>query len=183
MITVALSAGHHPGEKGAEWNGVTEYPLTAEWAREVGNQLLHKTLPDGRLVNVTYAPQTTLPYKVKAINFRTDIKLAVEIHFNSDPAHKGVGSETLYMPGSAAGLKAARTIQNQLWQVVAPDRGAKPGYYQMNPANQADYFLRATNCPAVIIEPTFIHDPNIDLIRVPACVAIARGILLALEVL
>ena len=37
------------------------------------------------------------------------------------------------------------------------DRGAKAGWYQMNPSKGADYFLKATNATALIIEPEFIE--------------------------
>jgi hypothetical protein len=37
------------------------------------------------------------------------------------------------------------------------DRGAKEGWYQMNPQKGPDYFLKATNCTALILEPEFIE--------------------------
>jgi len=55
------------------------------------------------------------------------------------------------------------------------DRGVKEGYYQMNKAKGVDYILRATNCPAIIIEPEFVQcSENILDKREEACKAIAE---------
>jgi hypothetical protein len=56
-----------------------------------------------------------------------------------------------------------------------PNRGAKEGYYKLDPNNGIDYFLKETTCHAVIMEPEFIQ--NLDLInssRVLCCKMIAK---------
>ena len=38
----------------------------------------------------------------------------------------------------------------------AKNRGAKEGWYRMDPNNGPDAFLAKTKCPAIIVEPFFL---------------------------
>jgi hypothetical protein len=81
------------------------------------------------------------------------------------------------MPGSDAGLDLASAVQNRLKFIFPPGRGVKEGWYQMNPAKGADYFLVHTVCTAIIVEPEFIHHQDkIQNLRTVACHAIAEAL-------
>lgn len=165
---IYISSGHHEKAQGAKFNDVTEYHFTTEWA-----DLLSK------LIDCVRVPNGTLSNKVAFINDSAEKgDIAIEIHFNSAKMWKdqnangviddgemvnvGRGSETLYYPGSKTGQSLAEKVQQSLSKVLPPNRGAKKGYYQMNPEKGADYFLERTKCTAIIIEPEFID--NLDKI-------------------
>ena len=82
----------------------------------------------------------------------------IELHYNSDAAHAGKGHEVYYDDGECVGGDAAN-LANEI--VVAltnefpehPNRGAKPGRYQVLD------IARKLSIPAVIVEPAFIHEP------------------------
>lgn len=180
---ILVSAGHHNGAKGATYERYTEFDLALPWRNEIVNNLSY----NGHIV-----PSGLLRDKVKYINER-DPALAIEIHFNSAIArgkHVGRGCECLYKPEDHRSRHAAQQIQLDLAPYFQPDRGAKEGWYRMDfPGRvdyhgdvdgdeKVDYFLRATKCPAVIVEPEFIH--NIDKIHQNmglACLAISNALI------
>lgn len=177
-MKVALSAGHYPKARGACYAGVCEHELAIEWAH-----LLTVRMP--RNIAIVHVPTGTLRQKVDFIN-EARVDLAVEIHFN---AGGGEGAETLYAPGSANGKQAARCIQRMLALCGLRDRGIKEGWYKQDRPGivdyhgdvdgdeKIDYFLRATTCPAVIIEPEFIErNDTFPHLREYAPGAIALGI-------
>jgi len=180
-MNIAISIGHHKDAQGAEYNGVTEYALATGWAHEVAS-----------LVDGSFVVSGTLNKKVKEINDR-EADLAIEIHFNSfkvwEDANKngiiddnelknaGKGSETLYYPGSSKGELFASCVQNHLGKIATPDRGIKKGWYRMDKERGPDYFLLRTKCPAIIVEPEFIHRlDRINNIKHDAIYHIAVGI-------
>lgn len=183
---IFISAGHHEQSRGAKFNNLTEFALATIWVKKLVELLNEKCfrVPGGRLQD-----------KVDFINNWADKdSLAVEIHFNSakmwkdlnrdgiidddEMVHVGRGSETLYYPGSTKGKSAALTVQDSLGNIMKPNRGAKEGWYRMNPENGPDFFLKKTNCTALIIEPEFID--NTEALRDnfdEACYAIASSLL------
>lgn len=172
---IYISAGHFKQRPGACYDGVCEHDLTVQWADRI-----HFYLGD-KGVRV---PEGTLRTKTNFIN-KNNPNLAVEVHFNSAVNAEGVrvgeGSETLYFPSSPKGKQAAEMLQDRLGMVFPPDRGAKQGWYQMNPKKGADFFLEKTRCVSLIVEPEFIH--HLDIIRDNmdlACNVIA-GTLLKIE--
>lgn len=179
-MKIAVSAGHYPGAEGAVCNGLTEHTAAVLWAVELKTQL------EAYGFDAWLVPTGTLPRKIGAINAE-GCDLALEIHFNSDPQHAGRGSETLYMPGSLEGEKLARAVQSRLGARFTPDRGAKEAWYRMDRPGHADFagdvdgdevadaFVRLTHCPAVIVEPLFIHE-NVMLPMAEGAKAIARGV-------
>jgi N-acetylmuramoyl-L-alanine amidase len=171
QMRVAISAGHHPRSQGARHEGMTEYALSKVWIAE-----LHLHLA-GLGIDTYVVPSTTLRKKVEFIN-RKKLDCCLEIHFNDHWNKKISGVETLYCPNSLRGHIFALTVHN--WYAVTmsnPDRGIKEGWYKME-GLRIDYFLRYTNCPALILEPDFIAQyAAFDTKRVATCRAIARGIL------
>lgn len=162
---ILLSAGHHPLARGASFGDFNEYDEAREWVDALVANMSDRAA-------VLRVPTGPLTEKVKWIN-DSNASLAIEIHFNSDPGHKGMGSETLYCPGSAKGKQLAEEIQQELGAIFHPSRGAKEGWYRMDkPGHEdypgdidgdemPDYFLKYTNCPAILIEPEFIHNKTV----------------------
>ncbi len=175
---IFISAGHHVEKQGASFNDVTEFHLATIWADRI-----FELIGPNRSVRV---PDGFLTTKVSFIN-KHNADLAVEIHFNScqiekdgKMQHVGRGSETLYYPGSSKGRMAAGLMQDSLSVLYPPNRGAKEGWYRMNPENGPDYFLKKTRCVSLIIEPEFID--NLDKIQdekhiSKACFVIASALL------
>ncbi len=150
---IFISAGHHPAAPGAKWDRFIEHDEASIWALIMSNKLDDS----GSLV-----PTGTLQSKVDFINARImNGDVAIEIHFNAarDKDNKpiGRGCETLYYPGSEAGEHLATLCQDALELCFPPNRGVKEGWYRMDPKRGPDFFLARTKCPAVIIEPEFVH--------------------------
>lgn len=165
MAVVAISAGHHPGAKGASFNDLTEWDEAVHWQRIICQELSnkgHSVLP---------VSHKKLGAKVREINdHHPRVDLAIEIHFNSAPGRAGTGSESLYYPGSESGEGWANAFQRAMVPFCSPNRGAKEGWYKLDrPGHMdyigdvegdevVDYFLRKTRATAVIVEPYFIHE-------------------------
>ncbi len=169
-----ISAGHNPKAKGATFKDFNEYDEAVLWREQIVDLLgADKAMA---------VPTGTLGSKVRFINkeisYARGPHIAIEIHFNSDPQRAGKGSETLYYPKSRRGQQLAISMQDKLSIIFGPNRGAKEGWYQMNPAKGSDYFLARTNCPALIIEPEFVHNAEkIIEARVPGCTIVANSLL------
>jgi N-acetylmuramoyl-L-alanine amidase len=169
---IFLSAGHNPKQQGAcNGSDYCEHAVATKWVEYI------KTLIKP-FVNVKIVPTGTLTEKVSYIN-SYPCKIAIEIHFNSNMPNVR-GSECLYHPTSKKGLELAENILEEFEQVsiFQPNRGAKIGYYQMNPDNPIDYFLRKTNPVSVIIEPEFISQKeSIEDNMESGCRAIADALI------
>lgn len=148
---IIVLAGHNPEKPGACYGSFCEWDEATKWAN-----LIAQMFNDGDCI---VCPHGGLPFKKNFVNIRKP-KLAVEIHFNSNPTHSGKGSETLYYPGSVKGKEAAETIQAELGRAFGPDRGVKEGWYKADKKNGPIFFLERTKCTSVIIEPEFIHNKN-----------------------
>ena len=155
---IFISAGHHPAAPGATYERFAEHDEAVIWSE----RMCEKLEPNSILV-----PPGTLQSKVDYINSRImSGDIAIEIHFNSamkDGKHVGRGCEVLYYPGSEAGEHIATQCSEALSLVFPPNRGVKEGYYRMDPKRGPDFFLARTKCPAVILEPEFVH--RADLIQ------------------
>lgn len=195
---ILIGAGHYPAEPGAIFpepvNGILqpnaffEHEVAAAWVPLIADEIK-------RYVPVGIVPQAWLGDKVRMINSYVGIEpvyLAAELHFNSDPARKGRGCETLYCPGSKKGQRAAETVQRYLGTLITPDRGVKEGWYRMDKPGhidypgdvdgdeKPDYYLKATNMTALIIEPEFLHNRvTIEKLKNAACKAIAQALVVA----
>jgi len=156
---IFISAGHHPAAPGASFERFIEHDEAVIWAEK-----LNIVLDDIS----TLVPAETLQKKVDFINSRImNGDIALEIHFNAardkDNNPIGRGCETLYYPGSENGKHIATLCQQALSVCYPPDRGVKEGWYKMDPERGADFFLARTKCPAIIIEPEFVHHSGIIL--------------------
>lgn len=179
-MTILVSAGHHANDPGAVFGDFAEHEEAVRWRDLIVGALLAQDQP------VISVPIGTLIDKVSFINKAASQRrsIAIEVHFNAGgtPGVTG-GSETLYCPGSQAGEMMARIIQDRLADIFMPDRGIKPGYFRMDPSKPVDYFLRKTRCPAVIIEPEFVHNAaTIRASRERACVEIAAALMRVHEI-
>lgn len=183
-MKIAIAAGHDPKRRGACYDGVCEHELAIGWQMAI----LANLGAHGRAV----PPNMALREKIRWINAYPDTSLAVEIHFNAAGTTKATGCETLYMPGSSKGRRAAEIVQNAISSLCAPNRGVKEGWYRMDRPGQVDYkgdvegdeivdaFLRQTKAPAIIIEPFFIHElSRIEVMREPVCAVIAGALIKA----
>jgi len=188
---ILISAGHYPERPGACFGSFCEHEEAMAWAILITDYLIREG-QEAMLV-----PVGTLRTKTEFINSRNP-ELAIEIHFNSfkiwedanrdglitddELHHAGRGCETLYFPGSQKGVLLADNMQKSLSSIFPPNRGAKEGWYRMNPKNGPDYFLEKTSCPSVIVEPEFIHKKNkIQSNMREACDAIGNAIIKTIE--
>ena len=156
---IAISAGHNYKAKGAVWEGFSEWPETRIWA-ELVMQALSKDF------TVFLVPEDSLTAKVELVNnFNAD--LAVEVHFNGGGSAATSGCETLHAPGSEKGIRFAKLMQLQLIAALGvKDRGTKEGWHgaptptgegPLEGKTALNYWLRATKCPAIIVEPEFVQ--------------------------
>jgi N-acetylmuramoyl-L-alanine amidase len=169
---IFVSAGHYPSKPGATYHGFAEYDEAAIWAEAIVELLGDEAM---------LVPTGFLGHKVGFINAR-EPTLAMEIHFNAatdaDGNNVGRGCETLYYPGSIKGERLAEIVHGALTPVFEPDRGIKEGWYRMDEKNGPDYFLAKTSCPAIIIEPEFIHRKDIiQDNRLVACELLATALI------
>lgn len=180
---ILLSAGHNPEAQGATWKGWSEYQEACLWVREI---MTHTT-------GVEFIPTGSLKNKVEYVNSKK-ATLAIEIHFNSakvwrdlnndgkvtddEVRNVGSGALTLYAPGSVRGRAYAELFQNAIEPLFGKHwNGVMEGWYRMDKENGPDYFLSKTNCPAIIIEPEFIHHKDfLQENRDAACANIAKVI-------
>lgn len=173
---IILTGGHHVNRQGATHNGNSEFPETRVWADTIF-RYLHELGVSATVVGCA-------PLASKVIVINNTVKhaelecLAISVHFNSSAKGKARGYETLHYPDSEKGIELAEVCQKAMGTVMrGKDRGIKVGYYKMKEENGVDYFLRATHCPAVIIEPEFIQAfDQIEELRDDCCKAIAQGI-------
>ena len=170
MAKILLAAGHYPSSPGAGFEGFFEHDEAALWVDVVSD-----LEPDLFAV----VPTGDLKSKARFINARARPgDVAVEVHFNSAVDARtgervGSGCVTLYMPGSERGEALARTCQGALASVFQPDRGIDEGWYRGVRARGPYYFLAKTSCPAVILEPEFVHRKEvIQSRRDAACYAL-----------
>lgn len=174
---IIIFAGHHPAAPGASYNGFAEHDEAVRWI-ELISAFLDATI-------VIKGPVGALTMKTNYVNKRKP-RIAMDLHFNSavdgDGNRVGRGSETLYYPRSKDGEHVARFVQEHLCKVCPPDRGVKEGYYRMDPKFGPDWFLARTCCPAIIVEPDFIHrKEEIQQARTAGSEAIAIGLRNALN--
>ncbi|MDX1351553.1 MAG: N-acetylmuramoyl-L-alanine amidase [Thiomicrorhabdus sp.] len=168
---ILISAGHYPEKPGACYKGFCEFDEANRWVDEI-----IKYLPEDVALKV---PPNTLKHKVAFINARNPT-IAVEIHFNAavDSTGKNVGSGALclHYPDSVSGFKYASEIHKPLVDLFGSHwDGVMEGYYRMNKKFGVDFFLAKTKCPAVIVEPEFIHrKEKIIENRAEACKRIAH---------
>ena len=158
---IFISAGHHPAKPGATFDRFIEHDEACVWVDMMTNAINNSGGEDSLAVKATAVPVGFLKTKVDFINSRMiHGDIALEVHFNAavvNGKNVGRGSETLYYPGSEAGKALATVCQEALAAFFPPSRGVKEGWYRMDKTRGADFFLAQTKCPAIIIEPEFVH--------------------------
>jgi len=200
---IFISAGHYPSKPGAVFDGFVEHDEAMIWSKRLMELLKDKAM---------LVPTGILQDKVGFINARsTPGSFCVEIHFNDatkwtdknrdgvmtddEIAHIGEGAETLYCPGSDAGMRLAAIVQASLEDLFPykwtdhnrnglqekdelTGRGIKEGWYRMNKANGPDFILAKTKCPTVIVEPEFVQRKDrIISNREAACLHLAAALI------
>ncbi len=157
---IFISAGHHPAKPGAKYDRFIEHDEACAWVDMMTHELNHGDY-ESPAVKAIAVPVGFLKDKADFINSRViSGDIAIEVHFNAavvNGKNVGRGCETLYYPGSEAGKALATVCQEALAAFFPPSRGVKEGWYRMDPSRGADFFLAKTKCPAVIIEPEFVH--------------------------
>lgn len=171
---IIICPGHHPAAVGATWEGssnlIKEHDKTDEWVRRIMDRA------GGSGIHITMVHGMPLREKVNRVN---EISLtvqrdaiAVDLHFNAAGRTYVEGCETLYYPGSDRGHVAAEVFQTTFMArangLAGRDRGVKEGWYKQDHPHRVDYdgdvegdevpdyFLKATNCPSLILEPLFL---------------------------
>lgn len=161
---ILVSAGHHYLAKGATFNNVSEFDITPIWRNDLVRSLGHVA---------SVVPSGLLRDKVDFIN-RAEPALVIEIHFNSSinmrGQHVGKGCETMYKPNDHRSRHAAMCLQEAMATVFQPSRGSFEGWLRRDYPGRVDYqgdvegdehldyLLANATCPAVIVEPEFIHN-------------------------
>lgn len=191
---ILLSAGHYPKSPGACYPETNphwcEHGIAANWINRIAAILREQ-------VEVAVVPTGRLSAKVTWINAVCSIRtvsLAVELHFNSDKSKRQKGSETLYCPGSVKGEMLATIVQGAVASIFPPNRGVKEGWKDQDVPGRVDYpgdvdgdesvlyFLKETNCPALIIEPEFIYNRStIEASESIACEIISEALVEAVN--
>ena len=183
-MKVGSSVAHTQHKPGATYQDKNEYEESFIWTHMV-IEFLKGTGIDTYRVPVGQR----LAKKVSAINSQR-CDLAIEIHFNACGGGGASGCETLYYPGSTKGRVAAAVMQGYVYEAMhTRDRGAKEGWYKMDRPGvidfygdtdgdeMPDYFLRKTNCTALILEPEFLEQwQGIEDHRGAGCEAISLAI-------
>jgi len=172
MAKIALCAGHKQSAKGAVNK---KYSL---------NEFDEASVVVGVLFDLLKALGHTpvvvgggLRRKVNTINAGS-FDMAVDVHFNADfdrldpedrDDTRGHGCMVMYCPHGSYGQQdslayirrgeAAEMSYRMSEYIGLEDLGARQGWYWgNNPPEQADYFLRKTNCPAFIPEIGYIDN-------------------------
>lgn len=151
---IALVVGHKSTSPGAEnaRRGLTEFEFNAKLAIDLWKRL---STVDVESVIIWRRTYKTLPADVNDV----DPHFAVSLHANASFEHTARGSEVLYYHRSDLGAKIAAIFQEQfIAHLGTRDRGIRPRTAE----DRGGYFLKETNCAAVICEPFFI-DNDADL--------------------
>lgn len=155
MTNVALSVGHGKttinGQKtddpGAVYYGIEEHRVCQDIV-----DMVRILCADFGGVHVYPVTVGTLEEKVNQIN-RLNFDYAIEIHLNAFENPDTTGSEVLYQGGSKTEQRLAEHYASYLSGVLhTRNRGVK---------GVNKYFLRETNCPAIITEAEFLSNPQI----------------------
>jgi hypothetical protein len=182
MKKVAVMVGHHGPGTGCEWLGRDEW----EWARQDANVLLIKltragfdphvicinnTDPQWRAVGALAGVAASGGLKRENHALRSawakalGCEIALELHYNADAGHAGRGFEVLTYSDEVMGVvetTASRRLGTCLLDAFAaawpdrPNRGLKAGQWKVLG------MLRPAIPAAVIVEPAFIHEPELN---------------------
>ena len=148
-MRIAIDPGHSgPYEPGACAGGVTEAEVvmeiadrTARLLQEAGHEVLLTRLGD--------IEDEGLTWRAEIANL-WGAELFLSIHANSFSDAAAHGTEVYHYPDSPGGIHLARSVQSRIIRSLhTADRGVKPAFFTV---------LRATDCPAVLIETAFLSN-------------------------
>lgn len=180
MAKVYLSSGHGGADPGAVSGGFKEKDINLvitlscmDYLVSAGVEVMMESKP---------YEDTSINDIVKECN-RFNPNLAVEIHNN---AGGGDGFEVYHTRAGGTGKLLSQNIEEQVIKIGQNSRGVKT---KVNQAGVDYYgFIRATYCPAVIVECAFLDHPE-DLEQIDTAeeqksfgIAIAKGILKTLGI-
>jgi len=150
-MKICIDPGHSGVcEPGACAGGCREADINLGVAKLIGKMLLD----NGHTVTMTRIGDVEddgLTWRAEKAN-QNGVDIFISIHCNSAGNEQAHGTETWYFKGSEAGQSLAHSIQKALVEAVGTtDRGAK--------ATVGYTVLRATECPAVLVELAFLSNP------------------------
>ena len=148
IYDIAVSVGHNARRPGHKEHNVSEYSEMVV----VAGLLVQGLQMQGH--NAFLVGARPLDQKVSQVN-NPRCDCAIELHLNKGG---GVGFETLYMNGSAKGKALACHVHKAVSPLLGRDRGVKVGWHHQDQSLGMNYFLKATNCPAIITELYFLDN-------------------------
>ncbi len=149
-MRICIDPGHSgPDEPGACAGGATEAAVNLQVAKTLAHMLEgagHKV----KLTREDDIEDESLSWRAEvADKFRADI--FISLHCNSAENPEAHGTEVWYYPGSEKGRNLAISIQTALvMNCQTTNRGVK--------TNDTWTVLKATSCPAVLVEMAFISN-------------------------
>ena len=147
-MKIAIDIGHATAT-GASGNGIQEHETSAAIAR-----LLSIYLANSHEVDIIDFPNLSnsadLAAAVKEIN-AGKYDLAVSLHCDHDDSPFPRGAHVCYV--SERGKAIATAIASHICPIM-------PGRADLIVRRPGLYFLKATNCPAVLVECGFISNPS-----------------------
>lgn len=178
--TVFLNAGHGGSDSGAVANGFKEKDLNLTIALSCRDELKRHNV---KVVMGRDKDVDRTSGEIIEICNDSNADLAVDIHNN---AGGGDGAEVFYYSGGGTSETLADNILAEIVKIGQNSRGAKTKV--SSDGSEYYYFIRETNCPAVIVECAFVDNRTdmkiIDTTKEQKSmgVAIAKGVLKTLGI-
>lgn len=160
MIIIELDAGHGGHDRGGNYNGILEKTRNLATAYAV-KKLLVKT---GKfIVKMTRTDDTFIGLTRRAeISNEDGAHLFVSFHYNMAPKElKAKGYEIYHYPKSPNGIEMATLLSKEFDKMGLSKRFVGSG--MMCDSSQGNYtVIHKTKAPAILIEPEFLNNPEIQ---------------------
>ncbi len=174
MPKIAVFAGHGGSDPGAVANNLQEKDLNLALSNEVSKILRQRGYEV--INNRTTDVNRSITGDAYMAN-RNNVDAMVEIHQNSNFGTPGSGTEAFYsVKDTGKGKALAEAINNNIAALGFPNRGIKT---RTNATGEDSLgILRLTNAPSVLVETSFINNPQ-DMARFDVnkiATAIANGV-------
>lgn len=153
MRPVVLCVAHSARAQGAKNGALTEYLVSRTASLAAFDALSRMHVPAALFDSGWTDRNEGLRRKVAHVN-KLDAVLALELHVNASEDPRANYTEVLFSSGSIVGLNAAEAVCKGLEAVTLPK-----GWRTRGAQGRSDlYFLRETDCPALIVEPCMISN-------------------------